>query len=175
MSREIFKVSGKKAEWPDLRLDAQEFEAAAWTLTLRPGGWVLAERRLSNGEVERRRLLVHEARGKFAASLSGFHWHGELSKPARAGSGSAAGSDADLTAQFPGKVRKRVVIEGQTVTEGEPLILVEAMKMEFAIKAPFAGVVRKILVQEGQQLSPGDRFLELEPVVQAAKAPGAGR
>ena len=158
MSREIFKVSGKKLEWPKAASESE------WTLTARPGGWILAERKRADGSSERRRFAVHEFRGRFAASLGGAHWHGELAAVARGGGAQAAGSDSDLTAQFPGKVRKLVAREGQTVAEGEPLVLVEAMKMEFAVKAPFAGVVRKLLVTEGQQLSPGDRLVDLEAV-----------
>jgi biotin carboxyl carrier protein len=48
------------------------------------------------------------------------------------------------------------------VSKGDPLLMVEAMKMEFVIRAPFAGIVKVIRVQEGAQVSPGDCFLELE-------------
>ena len=159
MSREIFKVSGKKVEWPAPKTGA---DSGAWTLTSRPGGWVLAER-VIEGQVERRRFALHELRGKFAASLEGAHWHGDLTPVARGGAAAGGGSDADLTAQFPGKVRKLVAHEGDSVEEGAPLVLVEAMKMEFAIKAPYAGIVKKLCVTEGQQLSPGDRLVEMEP------------
>jgi biotin carboxyl carrier protein len=67
-----------------------------------------------------------------------------------------------LVAQFPGKVRKIMVQPGQEVQEGDALVMVEAMKMEFGVKAPRAGKIKTILVREGQQLSPGDRFVELE-------------
>ena len=42
------------------------------------------------------------------------------------------------------------------------MLLLEAMKMEFSVKAPFKGTIERILVKEGQQLSPGDRFLDLK-------------
>ena len=45
---------------------------------------------------------------------------------------------------------------------GEPVVLVEAMKMEFTIRAPFDGVVKQIRVKDGQPISPGDRFLDVE-------------
>ncbi len=95
--------------------------------------------------------------------MGGTNYHGPIEKKSRGGA-SAAGSDADLVAQFPGKVRRILITEGTTVVEGEPLVLIEAMKMEFSVKAPFAGKVSKIRVSEGQQLSPGDRFLDLEPI-----------
>jgi biotin carboxyl carrier protein len=111
---------------------------------------------------QRERLAVFEARGKLGASLGGTLYQGELALDQRGAGGAGGGGDADLMAQFPGKVRKVLVREGDRVEEGQPLVLVEAMKMEFAIKAPYAGLVKRVLVQEAQQLSPGDRFVELE-------------
>jgi 3-methylcrotonyl-CoA carboxylase alpha subunit len=147
---ERFKISGKRVELP-------EATAAGWKLSMRPGGWILAE----GPDGERERLAVHEARGRMGVSLGGVLWQGEVAKDQRAGASGGGGSDADLIAQFPGKVRKVLVQEGAVVAEGDPLVLVEAMKMEFAIKAPFAGKVVRVLVKEAQQLSPGDRFVEL--------------
>lgn len=156
--KERFKISGKRVELPEVTL-------AGWKLSRRPGGWILAEG--PNGE--RERLAVFEAQGRLGVSLGGVLWQGEVAKDQRAGAAGAAGSDADLIAQFPGKVRKILVQAGAIVAENEPLVLVEAMKMEFAIKAPFAGKVVSVLVEEGQQLSPGDRFVELAPVEELAK------
>jgi len=157
-----FKVSGKKVALP---ADLPE----GWKLSLRPGGWVLAE----GPAGERERLCVAEARGKIAASLRGVLYQGEIVQAQRAG-GAAAGSDSDLIAQFPGKVRKVLVQEGAEVAEGEPLVLVEAMKMEFAIKAPFAGRVTRVRVKEAQQLAPGDRFVEMAPSQVPSEKDGSG-
>jgi biotin carboxyl carrier protein len=143
------KVSGKKIDLPEA--------PTGWKLTPRPGGWIVAE----GPEGERRRIACFEARGRLGASLGGTLYLGDLIAKERGGGGSG-GSDSDLVAQFPGKVRKILVREGAQVAEGEPLVLIEAMKMEFAVKAPFAGKVVRVLVQEAQQLSPGDRFVELE-------------
>lgn len=153
---DLFKVSGKKLELPAT-------PDPAWKFTARPGGWIVAERTLADGAVERRRFAMLERQGKLSCNVGGFLFFGEV-VPARASRGGAAagGGDADLVAQFPGKVRKILAQEGATVKEGEPLLLVEAMKMEFQVKAPYAGKVKAMLVKEGQQLSPGTRFLELE-------------
>lgn len=75
---------------------------------------------------------------------------------------SASGSKNDLIAQFPGRVRKILVSSGETVREDQPLLLIEAMKMEFPVKAPYNGVVRKILLSEGDVLSPGQLLVDLE-------------
>jgi len=153
MSAETFRVSGKKLVVPPA--------SEEWTFDPRPGGWIVASRPRADGSIERKRLFVFESRGKLSFSIDGKLYHGSIDAKARAGT-AAGGSDQDLIAQFPGKVRKILVAEGAMVEEGMPLLLLEAMKMEFSVKAPFAGKISKILVKEGQQLSPGDRFLDLK-------------
>jgi len=149
-----FKISGKKLDFPEVD--------SSWNFTSRPGGWVIAERTLESGKKERKRIAIAQLKGILSANLAGIAWHGEIVSTSRSSAGVSGGGDSDLVAQFPGKVRKILVQEGQSVQEGDSLLLVEAMKMEFAVKAPFSGTVKKILVQENQQLSPGSKFLDLE-------------
>lgn len=152
MSREQLKLSAKKVALPEAQ--------AGWKLSARPGGWWIAERVLADGSLERRRVMANEVRGRLGMQLGGKAYFGEVIAVSRGGAG--AGSDADLVAQFPGKVRKVLVEAGASVRAGEPLVLVEAMKMEFSIKAPADGIVKAVRVTEGQQLSPGDRFVDFE-------------
>ncbi|HJL15275.1 MAG TPA: acetyl-CoA carboxylase biotin carboxylase subunit [Sandaracinaceae bacterium LLY-WYZ-13_1] len=58
-------------------------------------------------------------------------------------------------APMPGSVVKLVVSEGDRVTTGQTLAVMEAMKMEHSIGAPHDGVVTEIQVKEGQQVSEG--------------------
>lgn len=152
MAKPLVRIAGQK-----LALEP----AAGWTLESRPGGWIIATRAGADGKAERVRFQALELKGKLAASVRGRLYQGELIDEGRAAGG--GGSDADLTAQFPGKVRKILVQAGARVAAGDPLVLVEAMKMEFAVKAPASGVVKAVLVKEGQQLSPGDRFVDFAP------------
>lgn len=152
MSKEFYKLSGKKVSIP--------VASTEWKLTARPGGWWIAERDVG-GVVERRRVMALESKGKLSAQLSGPAFFGEVVTTSRGGA-AGGGSDADLTAQFPGKVRKLLVKDGEEVKAGQPLVLVEAMKMEFSVKAPADGIVKAVRVTEGQQLSPGDRFVDFE-------------
>ncbi|HMC71569.1 MAG TPA: biotin/lipoyl-containing protein, partial [Mycobacteriales bacterium] len=64
----------------------------------------------------------------------------------------AAGS---LTAPMPGAVVRVLVEAGDTVTAGQTLVVLEAMKMEHAVHAPTAGVVSELRVQPGQQVDAG--------------------
>lgn len=147
---EFLKISGKKFQVPA--------EQAAWKFTVRPGGWILAEG--PNGE--RKRFAYIEGKGRASAAIGGQLFFGEWVSERKGHGGHASAGDSDLTAQFPGKVRKVLVEAGAKVEAGVPLILIEAMKMEFTVKAPSAGVVKRVLVTEAQQLSPGDRFFEFE-------------
>ena len=153
MKKELFRISGKSVSLP-----GAPKEAAECKYEVRPGGWVIVQ--FPDGS--RTRIAAVEARGRVSASLGGVLFSGEIQQERSLGAEGSGGNESDLVAQFPGKVRKILVAEGQKVADGEPLILVEAMKMEFAIKAPFAGKIARLLVSEGQQLSPGDKFLDLE-------------
>jgi biotin carboxyl carrier protein len=147
----IFKLSGKNIQLPAT-------SEMGWRFSVRPGGWIIAES--STGV--RRRFMLHTHRTHLSTNLEGCPLSGELVANRRSSSSHSSG--ADLTAQFPGKVRKVLVQKGTSVKEGDPLVLVEAMKMEFAIRAPFASLVKEVLVKEGQQLSPGDQFVDLEAI-----------
>jgi biotin carboxyl carrier protein len=56
----------------------------------------------------------------------------------------------ELTAPMPGQVRAVNVGEGDPVTKGQTLLVLEAMKMEIRIHAPQDGVVKKLFVEQGQ-------------------------
>jgi 3-methylcrotonyl-CoA carboxylase alpha subunit len=67
-----------------------------------------------------------------------------------------------LTAPMPGKVIAILVETGALVAKGEPLLVMEAMKMEHTITAPGAGTVSEILYAVGDQVSDGAQLLVLE-------------
>jgi biotin carboxyl carrier protein len=78
-----------------------------------------------------------------------------------------AGSDPtggpDLHARMPGKVVRLLVGVGQAVAVGQPLVIVESMKMEAELAAPCAGVVERIAVVEGQVVAQGDLLVAVAP------------
>lgn len=63
---------------------------------------------------------------------------------------------------MPGKVVKVVVEEGQEVEEGEPLLIMEAMKMEHTLRAPKAGKVVRVSAVPGAVIGEEDVLIELE-------------
>ncbi|MBW2264453.1 MAG: biotin/lipoyl-binding protein, partial [Deltaproteobacteria bacterium] len=76
--------------------------------------------------------------------------------------GTAAGSGT-LSADIPGVVVEVRVEEGQKVRRGEPMIVVEAMKMQNELIAGVSGTVTEIPVAVGQSVNPGDPLVIVEP------------
>jgi biotin carboxyl carrier protein len=71
----------------------------------------------------------------------------------------AAGS---LIAPMPGRVRRIVAEAGSSVECGDVLVILEAMKMEHAIRAPRSGNVGKILHAEGDLVEAGEILAEIQ-------------
>ena len=85
------------------------------------------------------------------ATLSGATWHfTPMRKNAMLAAGSGSGT---VLAPMPGKVIAIDVHEGQTVERGQPLLTLEAMKMEHRLTAPFDGTVADLSVRAGQQVA----------------------
>ena len=72
------------------------------------------------------------------------------------------GEQSSLTAPMPGTVIRVVVAEGDRVQARQPLVVLEAMKMETPVVAPYEAVVRTIHVAEGDRVAGGTVLVELE-------------
>lgn len=83
----------------------------------------------------------------------------EIAQTAAAPGRSAAG---DLTAPMPGTVTQVLVKPGDPVQRGQPLLIVEAMKMEHVIRAPRAARVRAVRVGPGDQVDGGAVVAEID-------------
>ncbi|HSB08341.1 MAG TPA: acetyl-CoA carboxylase biotin carboxylase subunit [Blastocatellia bacterium] len=64
-------------------------------------------------------------------------------------------------APMPGQVLKIVIEVGQQVSAGDPLVILEAMKMEQTLRASSDGVVEAVLVKPGDVVAPGDTLVEI--------------
>ncbi len=83
----------------------------------------------------------------------------EIDVLAHAGEGQA--DTGRLTAPMPGKVVSFAVKAGDAVVKGQPLAVMDAMKMEHTIAAPRDGVVAELLYAPGDQVSEGAELLKL--------------
>jgi acetyl-CoA carboxylase biotin carboxyl carrier protein len=68
----------------------------------------------------------------------------------------------DVEAHITGTIWKIECEVGQSVDEGDTLIILESMKMEMPVEAEDAGVVKEIRCQEGQAVSEGETLVVLE-------------
>ncbi|MDZ7674859.1 MAG: biotin/lipoyl-containing protein [Acidimicrobiales bacterium] len=75
---------------------------------------------------------------------------------------SAAAATGGPTSPLPGKVLSVHVAAGATVSDGDVLVVVEAMKMEHAITAPGDAVVEEVCFAEGDRVDAGDLLVRLE-------------
>jgi biotin carboxyl carrier protein len=75
-----------------------------------------------------------------------------------AGSGIAEGS---LASPMPGRVIDVHVLAGDRVSAGQPLVVIEAMKMETVLRAPRDGVVQRVSVRSGDRITAGQPLVDL--------------
>ncbi len=75
----------------------------------------------------------------------------------------SAGKSADrIVAPMPGKVTKIFVNQGQSVQKGDALLVMEAMKMEYTLKADTLAQVEKLSAQVGDQVTLGQLLIQLK-------------
>ena len=122
-----------------------------------PGDWALdiafgTQRSRATVYLDGERVEVFTPQG--AAQLV------EVDLLAHAGDSGAEGGR--LTAPMPGKVVAFLVAAGERVAQGQPLAVMEAMKMEHTIAAPADGVVAELLYAVGDQVGDGAELLKLE-------------
>ncbi len=79
------------------------------------------------------------------------------------GAGHHHAHDGDIIAPMPGKVIAVDVAEGDAVTAGQRLMVLEAMKMEHALTAPFDGVVAELAASAGAQVQVEALLAVIEP------------
>lgn len=80
----------------------------------------------------------------------------------------SASSEGNLKAPMPGAITQVFVTANQSVKKDEVLLTLEAMKMEYAIRAPFDGVVIASYFQKGDQVKAGDELVEFQALEEVA-------
>ena len=86
-----------------------------------------------------------------------------LAEAPRFGDADDAGPAGSLLAPMPGVVRRVLAEVGTVVTAGQPLLVLEAMKMEQTVAAPADGVVAELRAKAGEQVSGGQILAVLDP------------
>ena len=82
--------------------------------------------------------------------------------PAAAASAApAAGGGEPVKAVLAGNIFKVNVAVGATVEKGDPLLVVEAMKMETVVASPSSGTITEVFVAEGDTVSVGDALVAI--------------
>jgi biotin carboxyl carrier protein len=116
----------------------------------------------------RRRIVYHAAQGdRHLIQVDGRVHTVRLDAGGEA-PGARGGHHQDLTAPMPGAVTRIFVEEGQTVRAGDPLFVVEAMKMEHMIRAPLAGRVTRVRASSGAQVEAGAVVVEVDDLALGA-------
>lgn len=110
-------------------------------------------------------LTSRDAIGTVSASVDGksvdLTVMDELRALALESAGEQAGNGT-VIAEIPGIVIEITVTEGQEVTEGDPLLILEAMKMQNEISAPVSGKVTKVAVTAGDSVATDELLIEIE-------------
>ena len=114
-------------------------------------------------------LATRKGRGEWSLHLSGRHITArvvdERTRAIEEMTGGREGSlgPRALKAPMPGMVVKVEVEDGDLVSEGQGLVIVEAMKMENELKSGGAGLVRAVLVAPGEAVEKDQTLIEFDP------------
>ncbi len=73
-----------------------------------------------------------------------------------------ATKESHVTSSMPGTIVDIMVSEGDTVSAGDPVLVIEAMKMENEVPAPVGGTVKAINVGKGDSVNPDEALMEIE-------------
>ncbi len=112
------------------------------------------------GTVERAHVIGHG--NALHVFIGGKSWRLSIVDPLAAAAEIEAGAES-LTAPMPGKIIALKVAPGAQVERGQPLMIMEAMKMEHTIRAPADGTVGEIRFAVGEQVDEGVELIHFEP------------
>lgn len=94
--------------------------------------------------------IALESLGEFTKDSSGSGKREKVSK------------EGHVTTTMPGNIVDVLVKEGDTVSAGDPVLVIEAMKMETEVKASTSGKVAAVHIKKGDRVTPGEVLVEIE-------------
>jgi propionyl-CoA carboxylase alpha chain len=115
---------------------------------------------------EPRRIAVEIGGERCEFDVSGdaqHYWIGDFVFPreSRFASAGAAATEESASSPMPGKVLRILAEPGREVRAGDPLVILEAMKMEQTVRAHAAGIVEAVLARPGQIVAPGQTLVRI--------------
>ncbi len=111
--------------------------------------------------------LLYKNQNRYEVLLNGVSYFFTIETPTSykrmkfLSSKSDGNKNENLEAPMPGKIVELLTEEGREVRAGEPLLILEAMKMQNEIQAPISGKVKKIHVKAGQNVLKDDLMVEI--------------
>lgn len=108
-----------------------------------------------------------ESRRRFYMTVDGVPEEIELESTGQEGGSSASGrgratEEGHVTTSMPGNIVDVLVKDGDEVSAGDPVLIIEAMKMETEVKATVSGTVQAVHIKKGDRVSPGEILIEIE-------------
>jgi 3-methylcrotonyl-CoA carboxylase alpha subunit len=104
--------------------------------------------------------IVERDADRVFVTVQGATWRWEAWR--KHGGGAAAAGDGALLAPMPGRIAAIDVAPGESVTKGQRLVTLEAMKMEHSLTAPFDGTIAELNAEPGAQVSEGTLLVRVE-------------
>ncbi len=148
---------------PSFRVQLDGRTLAGEAAVFRPGIWSLVFEDGRQIEVSLEPASDGALRVQFGSAILTFDLQDELTALALVSSGRGKTKRADVVAAaMPGRVLKLMVAPGDVVASGQPILVLEAMKMENEVKAPREGVVESVVVAAGQAVSAGEILIRLK-------------
>jgi len=102
----------------------------------------------------------------YKVKVKNFDFEINLSDPKRLRGSKSAGDQADgvseIKTAMPGKLVRILAEQGAEIKQGEPVLVVEAMKMQNEMKSPKDGIVKEIRFAEGATVNAGDVLAIIE-------------
>ncbi|MEK6222183.1 MAG: hypothetical protein N2D54_08030, partial [Chloroflexota bacterium] len=137
-----------------------EKNADGYVITIGEGTYIITNIRVQPNEIifqlDDSAHRVHwapENKGKRWIALDGKSYLVEKAAPGRRPAGQSGAGGNLVLSPMPGQVREVLAAEGDEVTRGQTLLILEAMKMEIRVQAPRDGIIIKLPVTVGQQVN----------------------
>ncbi len=146
-----------KYRWRNGEPEGTEVETMDYPMEVMAG----ADRLFVRSDGTTQTAVVIQEAGRTLISYGGRQYLFEPADRRRGVTESAA--SGDITAAIPGTVVAVSVAEGDSVTRGQTILVVEAMKTQQPFLAPFDGVMDRVSVSVGQTVGEGESMARVKP------------